>query len=313
MVLCRTNTTGTFRKLLEIEGRRKEEPWDPMKKGFGYVPPVEIFDVDGIQYESSGKGDASIRPKCQIVIYSSSSSAMPVAIPIPEWAMKNKEGMKHLLSKSELQIINFNSVESVAIHANDEELKLILDVITELKLFRYKNIEWSESSDGELIDVFFGSFITDEYMRAVAKVGFHYFLKYFPNYNGSEPQFDEIREFIKTGKNIRSGSDIDKFVSLIHRPMSRSQLLGQSPDWSGHILAAMVNHYGYMVRLQFFIISGKRLISPVYQILLGRNPYTLYYIRPVDVAHRFEYFKEGKQGKYDGQVVKVSYAEPWVP
>ena len=35
--------------------------------------------------------------------------------------------------------------------------------------------------------------ISEKYLRAIAKVGFHYFLKYFPHFSGLDPEFDDIK------------------------------------------------------------------------------------------------------------------------
>jgi hypothetical protein len=41
--------------------------------------------------------------------------------------------------------------------------------------------------------------ISDKYLRAIAKVGFHYFLKCFPHFTGFEPELDEIKRYIYEG------------------------------------------------------------------------------------------------------------------
>src|SRR5262249_54533863 len=38
--------------------------------------------------------------------------------------------------------------------------------------------------------------VTNRYFRAIAKIGFHYFLTQFPNYSGHESIFSDIRDFI---------------------------------------------------------------------------------------------------------------------
>ena len=38
--------------------------------------------------------------------------------------------------------------------------------------------------------------LTNRYFRAIAKIGFHYFLTQFPQYAGREPMFDRANEFI---------------------------------------------------------------------------------------------------------------------
>ncbi len=41
--------------------------------------------------------------------------------------------------------------------------------------------------------------LTERYFRAVAKIGFHYFLSQFPQYTGQEMKFADIRRYILKG------------------------------------------------------------------------------------------------------------------
>ena len=40
--------------------------------------------------------------------------------------------------------------------------------------------------------------VNDNYFRAIAKIAFHYFLKYFNQFSGNEKQFDGIKHIIKS-------------------------------------------------------------------------------------------------------------------
>jgi hypothetical protein len=44
--------------------------------------------------------------------------------------------------------------------------------------------------------------VTDRYFRAVAKIGFHYFLTQFQEHTGNEQMFSEIRQFILEGGGV---------------------------------------------------------------------------------------------------------------
>jgi len=52
--------------------------------------------------------------------------------------------------------------------------------------------------------------VNDRYFRAIAKIGFHYFLTKFPRFRGDEACFTEIRNFIMNGCPI---DEIGKFVT----------------------------------------------------------------------------------------------------
>jgi hypothetical protein len=51
--------------------------------------------------------------------------------------------------------------------------------------------------------------LNDRYFRAVAKIGFHYFLTQFPQHSGHEPMFSEIRQFKMVGALIVRMSSLE--------------------------------------------------------------------------------------------------------
>jgi hypothetical protein len=241
--------------------------------------------------EPSGEEDGTARDMRQIVIYDSKGKAH--SIPISDRMIENSD-----LLRDELQKFDFANVESVILHADDEEQQELVDLVNNLKLFRYEKLTWTDPPAPQVLDTAFLAVITDKYMRAIAKIAFHYFLKHFTRYTGSESQFDEIREFIRTGSNIQSGDDIDRFVRHRSESMSMSHRTGYLPGWRGHILAAGMDYFSFRVWLQFFIIPKVNIITPAYEVFLGRNPSPIHY-KEIH-AHNFIYFDNGKQDGYDG-------------
>lgn len=80
--------------------------------------------------------------------------------------------------------------------------------------------------------------LTDRYFRAIAKIGFHYFLTQFPQYNGHEPMFSAIRRFI-----LEDGSGVERANDFVGR--RQHPLLGEMLDprmrpegWQAHVLCA---------------------------------------------------------------------------
>ena len=278
--------------LYGVKGRKHHTDYDPFWDRFGVVPPVELYDEYTMaRLESSGREDGTVRDMRQIVIYDNDGRAHPV--PISDKMIENSD-----LLKVELQKFDFNNVKSIILHADDEERQELIDLIQKLKLFRYEAPTWVDPPVPQVLNAMLLTLITDEYMRAVAKIAFHYFLKHYPRYTGSEPQFDEIREFIRTGSNIQPGDDIDRFVRLMPEPMCMSHATGWLPGWRGHILAAGMDYLSFCVWLQFFVIPEVKIITPTYEVFLGRNPSPIHYKEMH--AHRFVYFENGKQGGYDG-------------
>jgi hypothetical protein len=80
--------------------------------------------------------------------------------------------------------------------------------------------------------------VTPRYFRAVAKIGFHYFLSQFPEYTGREDTFSNIRQFIldETAGADRANAFIGKRE---HALLGEMLTPGIRPDgWRAHVLCA---------------------------------------------------------------------------
>lgn len=143
---------------------------------------------------------------------------------------------------------------------------------------------------------------TAKYFRALAKVGFHYFLKYMGGFHGSEPAFSEIRNFITNG----TAAEVDHFVHGRRDQLSTDIAWEESPIGYRHVLIARSNHYELISKMQFFIPEKYRTplirpdvyVLPIYTIRLGRNPSRVDFSRAC--SHSFTYSKEYQGEGYDG-------------
>jgi hypothetical protein len=97
------------------------------------------------------------------------------------------------------------------------------------------------------------------YFRALAKIGFHYTLKYIPNITGGESCFSPLRNFIKHGSG-----DPNKFLS----PGNSLKRFDERP---GHLLTCAILPSGEIVStFQFFVGSEPPL--PRWQLSIGQYP-----------------------------------------
>ena len=130
--------------------------------------------------------------------------------------------------------------------------------------------------------------ISKEYLRAVAKVGFHYFLKYIPHFTGLEPEFDDIKQYIYEGIGDRP------FVRPVDEPFLRDlQQEGARLNKWAHLLSAQSSESGIEARIQFF--AGPEVNPIVWSIVFDRKPSK----HVQATGHVFMYFDEAKDG-YDG-------------
>jgi hypothetical protein len=230
---CKTGMVGALRELRGIEGRKHHTKHDPFWDKYKNLPLAILHDTKTkIRLESGGRKDFSITRMRQIIIYT--SEGQTYQIPISDDKINNKDHLKETLDL-ELRRFNFSKVKTIMYYGDQDEFQKVKMCINELQLFRYAKETWTEpTGKDELLDVTLIVQITENHMRAVAKILFHYFLKQFPRFRGDEPEFDEIRKFIKTGENIESASDIDRFARLSPYPMSMSQRLGSCNRASEH-------------------------------------------------------------------------------
>ena len=136
----------------------------------------------------------------------------------------------------------------------------------------------------------------ERYFRAIAKVGFHYFLTQFPMCSGYEALFDRIRSFIckETDEPVRR---VNEFVQKRNHPLLLPMLNPDArPDgWRAHILAAETAPGVCRAHIQMFLTE--------------ENPGLIYTVNLVQdsaitdlaaYAHLYRYFSGGRQGRFSG-------------
>jgi len=149
----------------------------------------------------------------------------------------------------------------------------------------------STTSKGAVINVT----LTDRYFRAMAKIGFHYFLTQFPQYSGHEPMFSDIRAFI-----LEDGGGVDRaneFIGRREHPLLGEMLTGARPaGWRAHVLCAEIRPSECFAHMQMFI--SEDWPAPAYTVRLTREP-ALFDSRAA--GHAYVYYTDGPKGKYSGE------------
>lgn len=157
-------------------------------------------------------------------------------------------------------------------------------------------VSWSEALPFENIpQMRFVATITvnNDYFRAVAKIGFHYFLKNFTQFTGLEKEFEGIKEF------IMKGNDSKKFVKEVPGSFISGLGHGVTTDKWGHLLAVDKDVKTIRAMLHFFVGPG---MPPYryYEVFIGNNPERIIY--PQGVGHQFVYFDKPDEQGYCGRV-----------
>jgi len=142
---------------------------------------------------------------------------------------------------------------------------------------------------------FFKGEITRAYFRVLAKIGFHYALKYIPTITGNEGAFRGLRDFIRH----RTG-DASQFLSSC-------ETVSNSSGPPGHVLTAVVAPDSpIIVNMQF--LAGCKTALPQWRLILGDNP-TMVFVRQAQVsAHFFAYAQRDDGQLIGGEVVTLGVA-----
>jgi hypothetical protein len=138
------------------------------------------------------------------------------------------------------------------------------------------------------------------YLRAIAKIAFHFVLAHFP-FTGLEGQFEGIKRFIFTG------NDHERFVQSIQKPFVE-QL--KNPNvvasrWC-HLLSAQYDHATIEARMQFF--AGPKLQPLIWRVVLGPSP-----SRVVGTCARgfsYHYFDTPDKEGYVGEMTPLERSKP---
>lgn len=121
--------------------------------------------------------------------------------------------------------------------------------------------------------------ISITYIRALAKLGFHYFLKYSNLYRGSEQEFAAIRAFIRNGDgNWR------QFVQLMANPFV-PQLGDARPARPVHFLMTQLDERVAVAGIHLFVT---RMMPPASLVRLGPSPRRIVGA-PILTAHQVRY------------------------
>jgi hypothetical protein len=140
------------------------------------------------------------------------------------------------------------------------------------------------------------------YLRAVAKVGFHYFLWACRALKGDEPAFGPLRRFISEGEgNWQEFVQLDapQFLPLLRE--------GNVPIRTSHFFYAALTAQEAVAFVQFFV--GTHHLPPPSRIRLATNPLV---IEAKEFAcHQACYFDDDADGSdgHDGELVKIDVWE----
>jgi hypothetical protein len=151
--------------------------------------------------------------------------------------------------------------------------------------------------------------LSNRYFRAVAKIGFHYFLTQFVQYTGHEQIFAKIRGFI-----VDEDAGVDRaneFIGKREYPLLGEMLTsGVRPNgWRAHVLCAETKPGECLAYVQTFV--SEDWPAPIYAVRLASDAGI------VDcraAGHAYMYYAKGPEGKFAGDVLGLETTRvDWTP
>lgn len=158
---------------------------------------------------------------------------------------------------------------------------------------------------GEMSRTYNGGAVTirlsDRYFRAVAKMGFHYFLTQFPEFSFAESNFAELRQFILEDRPV---VEANRFVRKRNHPLIGEMLTpGTRPaGWRAHVLAAEIKGGQCLAHVPTFLTEDWP--APIYKVFLGGAPDT----SDCAAGHLYAYYQDGPKGKFAGRAYDLTAA-----
>jgi hypothetical protein len=151
---------------------------------------------------------------------------------------------------------------------------------------------WYGEGSSRKEDVTLEGGINLAYIRALAKIAFHYYLWTSPVHSGAELHFHPIRQFIRHGIGERS-----EFVRLTGDQFIGQLAQGQVPERFSHFIGAWRSGSLLVGAVQLFV--GPEHMTPPSLVRLAQLS------RPIDTRiHWVSYFGEQIDG-FDGEIAEV--------
>jgi hypothetical protein len=151
--------------------------------------------------------------------------------------------------------------------------------------------------------------LTNRYFRAVAKIGFHYFLTQFSEYTGREQIFSGIRQFI-----LDETAGVDSANTFIgkrqHALIGEMLTPGMRPaGWRAHVLCAETRPGECLAYVQTFL--SEDWPAPIYAVRLAQDVAT---IECRATGHAYLYYGDGPEGNYAGDSLRLETTRAeWAP
>ena len=272
--LVRTAHTGVTRQVLGIEGRASHERKNVFEyKASQKEPPVQVFRVDDGNLKPVFEQAVGRNPDGTLI--ATQGRVLVLATADGEQQMRFPRGWDEHQLRSAAETRGLLGGRPVSAHAPppetvDEFVAASRDIIR--AVFGPFEIDVYHSRlDGPVAPVeptLLRFNLSPAFLRAVAKVAFHYFLWACPQIGGDEPEFSDLKVYIRDG--VGEPADfLCKLDSLVDRIPADD---GRGKDC--HVFASACLGADLVVQAHFFS-QPVGPAFPTFVVRLGRRPEAL--------------------------------------
>ena len=295
--LCRSGIEAFFRKYLGLTGRQQHEEMNSFYRGSSGGGRLEMFGTshetgEERELELTGPNNVQELRCAKLVAEDGSVHTIPI-----------KDGMTPEDFRKKVSALSFKFFKHAYISAAQEEIPWVESLFEGFKVDG--KTEWSQPTGPIMYGPFAIKFtVTSRYFRAIAKIGFHYFLTKFPRFRGDEPCFSDLRNFIMNGCRL---DEIGRFVSYSKKQFAYQLLAGDRLKVWGHLVCVEADYTGFRAKIQLFVGPENRGV--VYIVQLGKNPSSIHYLE----VHGdfFAYYPPEERNEFDGEVSVVVFDSKW--
>ena len=265
--LLNTGLTGTVRSILQIKGRHKAASKDPfLYRALATEAPTSLMlPCDHGDYEILGhvqqdeKGQAVATALRQLVFRRPGGEFVPVQFPPAYDAGRLRELIKlRGLADAELHEVYLDAHENL--ESVQDNLRALL-LSAGLRFAEFTVYGGNGESDGRQ-DVRMSHGLSGRYLRALAKIGFHYYLWSTRAHTGRELMFHPIRRYIADGD-----LDHSAFVDPAGPHFIEALQDGRAPKFFTHFLGVGKVAGQITAAVQFFV--GPEHITPAAHVKLA--------------------------------------------
>ena len=285
--LARCGPEAIMRRYFQVEGRSTHEKVNLHHRGSaggGRIIAKAYDKTLGQEVELELQGGRQARQLCQIVITEPSGKThhLPIA---PD--LRDPKKLRAEFDKLRVVDVASATVQLVCDPEETQWLHPLLKAVWPDVTFGESQLGASNFEQGATFDIR----VNLRYFQGIAKIGFHYFLTQFPQFDGSEPCFADVRSFI-----TRQGGPAqlaNEFIGERPGPLLGNMKDGARPaGWVAHVLTAEITADACLAHVQFFV--SEEYPAPVRSIHLAPKPDNA---RSRGSGHIYRYFQEGLRGR----------------